>query len=931
MRVGAAYAEGADTRSARLGGTRPRLKAGRDVEGRARKVDGRVRCGEVRCRRNHFVVQRKRCLDEPGRAGRRDHVAHVALERTERAEAQRIGVFAIGTGQRLDFDRVAHWRGRAVRFYIRDAARLHVGRRQRGADHGGLAVHAGRGKARLGAAVVVDGGTAQHRVDGVAVGLRVGQALQQNHGGAVAEHGALGLRIEAARAAVGREHRALLVEVAAARGAGNGRAARQRHIALARAQRMKGMRHGHQRCRAGGVHAHRGAGEVEPVGHPRGDVVLLVGEHHLELAHGLDEVGPRADVALEVAGVVHAGIHAHGAGGRVGHIAGTLQALPADLEEHALLRVHQCRFLRADAEEGGVEVLDAFDHAAGAHIGRVAAQGLGHAGVERLVVEEADGVAAGNQVVPELLDIRGARKAARGGDQRHGILQVGACLSVGCAWAIDGCGRGITCGRQLSRHRGRRRIAEEEIGRKRLCAVPLQIGQHLQHAHRIAAQVEEVVVAADLRNAQCARKGFAHALLGGVARLFERLCKIRPLAGRFRQGLAVELAVGGDRQLIEPDLCGGQQGRGQAGREVRAQRLPRELFLRTRDKVGDKAQLPVGIGPRDHGAALHRRMGEDGRFHLAGFDAVAVDLDLPVAPADELEGAVGEPARKVARAVEALARCAEGVGHEAFFGQRGLPQIAARQSVSADAELAHQARGKQGHRGAQHPQHRVVDGPPERHRAQVGGQRGRNAVGGREGGAFGGAVAVAQRELRKRGQRAPHMRHRKSFAAGKQVPQAGEVRRVVVDHRVEQRRREPGGVHVVACNGAGEAGARGYALVVNDAAAAIEQRAPDFERGGIEAERRGMQHRAAGSQLDIAGIDLPGEGSRDGRSRCPWACRSSQRCTSRTPPIRRRWRGPPTKQAQHCLRRRRALLRTRRAPARPSTRARDGDARARRL
>ncbi len=63
-----------------------------------------------------------------------------------------------------------------------------------------------------------------------------------------------------------------------------------------------------------------------------------------------------------------------GPGASIGRVAGALHAFPADLEEQALLRVHQLRFLGVDAEEGGVELLDVVDHAASAHIGRVAAQ-----------------------------------------------------------------------------------------------------------------------------------------------------------------------------------------------------------------------------------------------------------------------------------------------------------------------------------------------------------------------------------------------------------------------------------------------------------------------------------------------------------------------------------------------------------------------------
>ena len=126
---------------------------------------------------------------------------------------------------------------------------------------------------------------------------------------------------------------------------------------------------------------------------------------------------------------------------------------------------------------------------------------------------------------------------------------------------------------------------------------------------------------------------------------------------------------------------------------------------------------------------------------------------------------------------------------------------------------------------------------------------------GREGGALGGAVAVAEREGRQRGLCAAHVRHRERFAAGEQVAQAGQVGRVVVDHGIEERRREPGGVHVVARDGARQAGTGGHALLVDHAAAAVEQRAPDLERGGVETQRCGMQHGAARGEHDVVHAD----------------------------------------------------------------------------
>ena len=472
----------------------------------------------------------------------------------------------IGPRQRLDFDRIAHRRCGAVRFDIGNLARIDAGTRQRCTDDCRLAVHAGRREAGLGAAVVVHRDAVQHRVHRVAIGHRVGQAFEQHHGRAVAEHRALGAGIEAARVPIWRQHRAFLVEVAAAWRAGDRCTSGQRHVALAGAQGVESLRHRDQRGRARGMDADGRAAQVQAVGHARGDVVLLVGQHHLKFTDGLDQVGSRRHMALQIRGVVHAAVDADRHGALVGHVAGPLQAFPADFQEDALLRVHQVGFFRVDAEECGVEVLDAVDHATGAHIGGVGTQRSTDAGVEFGLGEKADRVAAGNEVVPELLDVGGAGKAAGHGDQRDGFGP-GVVRAGGRRAGGDGCGRcsrfnqfnryGLRSaarasvvglpGFQLQRDGARRRLAEKQGGRQPPHTALLQLRQHIEHAQRVAAEFEKVVVTADPIELQYLRERCTDLALALGARLVESVGQIRPLVLRIGQGGTVQLAVGGAR------------------------------------------------------------------------------------------------------------------------------------------------------------------------------------------------------------------------------------------------------------------------------------------------------------------------------------------------------------------------------------------------
>ena len=373
--VGAAHTEGADGGTARgTGRDRPWRVFGRDAERAALQLQAGVGAAIVQGARNELVLQGHQGLDGGRGAGGNDGVADVALERAQRGKTG-VGCFlAPGAGQRPDLHRITHGRGGTVRLHILDAAGRHPGIGQGGADHGMLAVQAHRREAGLVAAIVVDGHAPDHPVDGIAVAAGIGQALEQHHGRAIGEHGALGIRIEAAGTAVGREHRTGLVPVAAVDRCRHGHTAGQRHLALARPQGQHGLGNGHQRGGAGGVHRNGRSLQVQPVGRTGGDVVLLVVEHHLELAEAGDLFRVMLQVALEIGRVVHAGEHADAAVAVTRCMAAVLQTLPGQFEEDALLRVHQLGLARTDAEEGGIEASGIVQDTAGRYVVRVAGQ-----------------------------------------------------------------------------------------------------------------------------------------------------------------------------------------------------------------------------------------------------------------------------------------------------------------------------------------------------------------------------------------------------------------------------------------------------------------------------------------------------------------------------------------------------------------------------
>ncbi|MDV7390835.1 hypothetical protein RZS08_05755, partial [Arthrospira platensis SPKY1] len=95
----------------------------------------------------------------------------------------------------MHFDGVTQARARAVGLNVIDFVRLRAGAGQGLMNHFLLGEAVGGGES-VGTAVLVDGRTAQHGQDGVAVPLRVGQPLERDHAAAFAAHVAVGARIE---------------------------------------------------------------------------------------------------------------------------------------------------------------------------------------------------------------------------------------------------------------------------------------------------------------------------------------------------------------------------------------------------------------------------------------------------------------------------------------------------------------------------------------------------------------------------------------------------------------------------------------------------------------------------------------------------------------------------------------------------------------
>src|SRR5262249_25386470 len=135
------------------------------------EIDVRVRALEMQAGRNFSLPHAQGRLDQPRDPSRRLEVADIGLDRTDDAGALRRASFAEHRTDRARFDRVADRGPGTVRLDIADMARINGGSRASLPQHGDLRVAAGD-RDRAGAAVLIDGGASDHRMDAVAIEQR---------------------------------------------------------------------------------------------------------------------------------------------------------------------------------------------------------------------------------------------------------------------------------------------------------------------------------------------------------------------------------------------------------------------------------------------------------------------------------------------------------------------------------------------------------------------------------------------------------------------------------------------------------------------------------------------------------------------------------------------------------------------------------------
>ena len=180
--------------------------------------------------------------------------------------------------------------------------------------------------------------------------------------------------------AVRRDHTAVLIIRSALLGERDRTAAGERHIALVSEQRLASLGDGYQRSGAARHHREAGPAEIQFVRNTGTQEIGIV-PHHLRIASYLVAAGIfgnkawiGAEASEEICALAAACEHADGTRVYRRVVTGIFESLPAGFEEKTLLRIHQFRVARKDAEKFRVEETDVFENRPGANVTRILRQ-----------------------------------------------------------------------------------------------------------------------------------------------------------------------------------------------------------------------------------------------------------------------------------------------------------------------------------------------------------------------------------------------------------------------------------------------------------------------------------------------------------------------------------------------------------------------------
>ena len=177
-----------------------------------------------------------------------------------------------------------------------------------------------------------------------------------------------------------------------------------------------------------------------------------------------------------------------------------------------------------------------------------------------------------------------------------------------------------------------------------------------------------------------------------------------------RKGLAVDLAVGIEREDIERYVRGGHHVGWQLGAGTGSQCVAVRITYPVRDEP--RVGLALRIGKHQHFARPRHRAQD--RFDFAEINTKPANLDLVIDAAKALEAAVFEQPCEVTGAVKSIPRRTERIRHEALSREIRTTVVAARKAFAPDEKLARHPWRNGLHGGIENVDRGSIDGATDR-------------------------------------------------------------------------------------------------------------------------------------------------------------------------------------------------------------------------
>ncbi len=389
--------------------------------------------------------------------------------------------------------------------------------------------------------------------------------------------------------------------------------------------------------------------------------------------------------------------------------------------------------------------------------------------------------------------------------------------------------------RQRGRHSGQLTEGKQLTQRQFHAQLLANLRHHAHGQQRMPAQIEEMVVTADSLDLQHLGPDLGQCHFELAFRRFvihPEQCRTL----RFGQRTTIQFAIGCQGQHLQLDECRRHHVVRQAGLQMRAHlfRGKQRVFFMA-GVIGHEPHVArFVLASQYHGFANAWQLVQTAD-DLTQLDTEATNLDLIVVASQAFQLTVFHPATEVAGAVHHGAwLIAERVDKEFLDAQLRTIQVAQRNAVATDVQLARHPLGRQTLMSIQHINTRIADRTANRNALVALANRTHFAYSGKRGG-FGRPVAIEQAQALRLAQQRPIAGRVCAFAARKQQPQALQGLRNLLHVLVEQRR----GNEQHADSGIDQQGAEANRInqrfmVNHTQLPAIEQGAPHFHGAGIE-------------------------------------------------------------------------------------------------